>query len=268
MPRDLLQTQSLFWQLTQNPRGVAAVLKDLPLTYLSDFLHGSNEDDCVTRMEIYTQAYFIRIYESLLEDYPATLAVLGEEKFQQLCRDYLQACPSTNFDLTMTSAQLPEFLHSHEHAREQTWLRDLARLEWENIAVMRTLDPSPLTVKSLQSYPAESWGRLKFTRIVASRLLHVDVEAHARWRQYLKLPATTYRENPTHVLIWRKGFDSHSQLIDKTENEILQILSRPISFQEICDHIAHFYPGNTHKAAAFLQNWLKLGILEMHDPHP
>lgn len=135
-------------------------MKDLGLKSLADFLCGADEDDRIARMEIYTYAYFNRIYESLQEDYPATLSNLGEKNFHQLCVDYLQACPSTNPDLALTSTGLPDFLRCHDLARTRPWLADLARIEWENIAVTRMTDPKPLSLKDLQGIPPQHWGRL------------------------------------------------------------------------------------------------------------
>jgi len=254
MTKDLEQTQSLFWQLSQQP-------KSLSPSEIHKFIKGSSEQDSVNRLEIYAHSYFIRLHESLSEDYPALINEMGEENFYTLTVEYLKECPNTNFDITLASKGLPRFI-------KEKILSDLALLQWENLSITRNTDPTPTTLEHLNKISPENWGDLFFKRIEASRLLTVQTEAFTNWYKYLKQlnqklsPLETNQSEMTHVLLWRSGFDCQFQQVSDSEHTLLNNLKDGKEFQALCDDIAVLYPGNSTKAAEFLQRWLTWGIVE------
>ena len=48
-------------------------------------------------MQIYNDAYFARIIDSLKEDFPTVVGCLGEESFRELGRAYLEQYPEGAF---------------------------------------------------------------------------------------------------------------------------------------------------------------------------
>lgn len=84
------------------------------------------------RLEIYNRQYWFRVLNALAEDFPALEAVIGEEQFEILARDYLAAHPSRSFTLRNLGSRLPAWLATHrEYAGDRAGLAiDVARLEW------------------------------------------------------------------------------------------------------------------------------------------
>jgi len=87
------------------------------------------------RLEIYNRQYWFRVLGSLAEDFPGLRAILGEHRFDAMCRAYLAQCPSQSFTLRNLGSRLGAWLH-----RNPQWVRgkrvlalDMVRLEWADI---------------------------------------------------------------------------------------------------------------------------------------
>jgi hypothetical protein len=87
------------------------------------------------RLEIYNRQYWFRVLGSMAEDFPGLRAILGERRFDAMCRAYLTDCPSRSFTLRNLGARLETWLR-----RNPKWLRgkqalalDMVRLEWADI---------------------------------------------------------------------------------------------------------------------------------------
>ncbi|HEY9051517.1 MAG TPA: DNA-binding domain-containing protein, partial [Gammaproteobacteria bacterium] len=63
-----------------------------------------------TQLSIYTYAYAARLTEVLANDYPAVLMAIGEDLFNELAHDYIQAYPSHHFSLRDFGRHLSEFI--------------------------------------------------------------------------------------------------------------------------------------------------------------
>ncbi|HEV2732311.1 MAG TPA: DNA-binding domain-containing protein, partial [Terriglobales bacterium] len=87
------------------------------------------------RLEIYNRQYWFRILDSLNEDFPCLRAVVGQGRFEALCKAYLVDCPSESFTLRNLGSRLEWWLRSHpEQIQPRTALAlDMVRLEWAEI---------------------------------------------------------------------------------------------------------------------------------------
>ena len=82
------------------------------------------------RLEVYNRQYWYRLIDSFYDDYPGLRVVLGEHKFNKLCRAYLEEHGSTSFTLRDLGQHLERFLRNH---RLGSLALDMARLEWARI---------------------------------------------------------------------------------------------------------------------------------------
>src|SRR5579871_177108 len=87
------------------------------------------------RLEIYNKQYWFRVLSSLQEDFPGLRAVLGERRFEEMCKAYATDCPSRSFTLRNLGSQMVSWLAKHpKWARAKQRLAvDIARLEWADI---------------------------------------------------------------------------------------------------------------------------------------
>jgi hypothetical protein len=87
------------------------------------------------RLEIYNRQYWWRLMSSLAEDFPGLQAVLGNRRFEALCKAYLVARPSHSFTLRNLGRDLEPWLRKNpQWARsKQAIALDMVRLEWADI---------------------------------------------------------------------------------------------------------------------------------------
>lgn len=65
------------------------------------------------RLAVYGHAYFLRLIGFLKEEYDTTCALLGEDKFEKYCRDFIKQIPSTYNTLASYSLEFAEYLFQH-----------------------------------------------------------------------------------------------------------------------------------------------------------
>lgn len=99
------------------------------------------------RLEIYHRQYWSRLVDSLRDDFPGLLKLLGPRSFQKLAIAYLTECPSRSFTLRDLGQSLPDWMARHpESARLSA---DMAQLEWAHIETWDAASLSPLGPEDL-----------------------------------------------------------------------------------------------------------------------
>jgi len=182
-------TESLFWDLITAPEGVRPGLEALVRAGKADpsaiesLIGGDDRLAPADRLDIYANMYFFRLLDCLREDFPRLATALGEGRFHNLATDYLLAHPSANPSLRYLGQRLPEFFAGHALARESACLADLARLEWTRADLFDAADARALGRDDVASLAAGHGGDLPLRTVPAFRLLRLDHDAPALWRE-------------------------------------------------------------------------------------
>ncbi|MBZ5601515.1 MAG: DNA-binding domain-containing protein [Acidobacteriia bacterium] len=89
----------------------------------------------VERLEIYSRSYWYRLIDSMYEDFPGLLAVLGPRAFDKIVRAYLADCPSRSFTLRNLGSRLHEWLGKNKKfaGNKIDVALDMIALEWAHI---------------------------------------------------------------------------------------------------------------------------------------
>jgi hypothetical protein len=103
--------------------------------YAERFIKPNDRLTSFERLEIYNRQYWFRVLSSMIEDFPGLRAVLGDQRFDAMCKAYLVDCPSRSFTLRNLGAQLESWLRKHPRwaGPKQALALDIARLEWADI---------------------------------------------------------------------------------------------------------------------------------------
>ena len=132
----------------------------------AEFVKPNSKLSSPERVQIYNQQYWYRLLDCLEDDFPGLRAVLGSKKFLFLCKEYLNAHPSSSFSLRDLGSELPSFIATRNDLVEpDTELcLELARFEWAQVVAfdgpsltpidddfIRKANPETLSV-SLQPY--------------------------------------------------------------------------------------------------------------------
>lgn len=107
--------------------------------------------DSMARLRIYQRSYWARLIDSLRDDFPGLISILGHRVFNRVAKGYLSECPSRSFTLRDLGVDLEKWLRmNRELAGENPELAiNMAQLEWAHIAAFdgpstNTLGPEDL----------------------------------------------------------------------------------------------------------------------------
>jgi hypothetical protein len=130
------------------------------------------------RLEIYNRQYWWRLMSSLAEDFPGLQAILGNRRFDALCKAYLNDRPSRSFTLRNLGRDLAPWLKKNPHwaGSNQAIALDMVRLEWADIEAFDGADEEPLRPADV----AKSAGgdlRLRLQPYVRLLKFHYPVDA-------------------------------------------------------------------------------------------
>ena len=128
--------------------------------YAGRFIKPNDRLTSFERLEIYNRQYWLRLFSSMIEDFPGLRSVLGGRRFDAMCKAYLVDCPSKSFTLRNLGSQLESWLGKHPQwaGSKQALALDIVRLEWAEIEAfdgkaelaLRPEDLNPLDSSSLR----------------------------------------------------------------------------------------------------------------------
>ena len=254
-PPSLHEVQRAFWRSIAERPGcsrwdfdpglIAAVRPDASL-------------DSTGRIQVYADAYFLRLRDVLIEDFPTVAKILGAEPFERLAQDYLRAFPSERPSVRHLGRAMAEFIGSRSDL--PSYLADLAQLEWAMIDAFDAPNSSPLTAESLREIEAERWPNLKFTLIPGLRVIRSGWPIHELWsnEEPGAIPAA-----PTVLRVWRgRDCQVRRESMEPREAEALKRLMSGASFTMICDAYGDL-PENeaAHESIATFARWLADGLI-------
>jgi Putative DNA-binding domain len=236
----LRELQAAFWRALATPgepdAGLLSVIRPSPALAPGD------------RVGIYAGMYLGRIVDALREDFPKLAALLGDEPFADLVRDYLGEHPSVEPSIRHVGGALPAYVA----ARQPGWLADVARLEWARLEVFDAPDETPLSTAALLDVPAEDWPGLRFTLVPAFAQLVAGWPVHRLWSG----GSPPFAPARTALRIWREGFAVYQTPMDVPEEAALDRLAAGEPFSAVCEPF-----DDPADAASLLLRWLEDGIV-------
>jgi len=132
----------------------------------SEFIKPNERLTSFERLEIYNRQYWFRLADSLSDDFPGLIKLMGQTKFDALITEYLLRYPSSSFTLRNLGSRLAEFLREEPqlaHPNEEM-CQQMALFEWAkvvafdgaakpslNVSRVEGLEPSTLRLH-LQPY--------------------------------------------------------------------------------------------------------------------
>lgn len=159
------------------------------------------------RLDVYANAYFYRLLESLAADFKTVHRVLGEEKFHDLVAHYLMRFPSNSPNIGDLGEAFPGFIKGYPLLQQFPFLHELATLERAIMECLFTHHLPALDVSSFQAKSEEEWASARFVLDPAVRLMSVQWPVDMLWKsreqpQPLELPNAPDLA-PRHLLLYR-----------------------------------------------------------------
>ena len=215
------------------------------------------------RARIYFDAYRLRLLETLGNDFPELKKYVGDDEFERLVRNYVDAHPSTTPSIRWFGRRLPKFLRRGVY-RARPELADIAEFEWARGEVFDAQDVSAATIDLIAAIAPERWPELRVSLIPASRVIQLRWNAPAICKALMHdaEPPRTASERQ-HWLVWRRGLDVHWRSLDGVEAKALLSMAAGAHFGMVCDDLLEFIEPveAPMRAAAMLKSWMMDGII-------
>ncbi len=256
--RELERTQRVFFDLVTAREELVNVLlgpeqgnDDLARLVRENATAGARD-----RIEVYRDMYFLRLRDSLAEDFPKVRAVVGDEGFDDLVSEFLEAHPPTPF-LAELGARFPRFVSEHPRHRDRPWLAELASLEWARVAVFDAPDHEVLTLEELRGVAVDAFASLPIRLVPASIVVDLSWSVDEVWSSIEREePLQAPRLDPRRVVVWRSSFDVLHETVSPPQARILDLArGSGVTFDALCYKTAE---GRTPEAAARIV-WETLG---------
>jgi hypothetical protein len=105
-------------------------------SFASTFIKPSRNMTSLERLEVYNQQYWYRLLDSLRDDFPGLLSVIGDYRFTELAQAYLMKYPSHSFTLCDLGERLSQFIDEERQFftdRDRKLVLDIVNFEWSEI---------------------------------------------------------------------------------------------------------------------------------------
>ena len=221
------------------------------------------------QLSIYCHAYRARLREVLANDYPATHTAIGDDHFNALVVDYIDAHPSHYFNLRDFGRHLPCYMADRVQQgadyRGMHWLVELAEFEWTLGLAFNAADVSLFSEQDMSGIPFEAWPELRF--IVHPSLHRLDFEWNTPeiWLALTADPPTPVSavRNQAGWIIWREQLVTRFRSMPVDEQQALDKACRGGSFFQICEQLATLMNEEEVplRAAGLLKGWIAQGLI-------
>jgi hypothetical protein len=262
--RSLRQLQRWFVSVSTNPEGPpSGAASGAPLERL---VTRGPRLSAAERLAIYHDGYYARLEECLKDDYPALAYALGDERFSELSRAYVDQHPSRSPSLNRFGQAFARFCRD----REEPWsafAADLARLEWALVEIVHEAAAPPLTQASLSALPQDRLGRARLLPNEALRLVACDYPVNVFYQSFRDgaLPERPSR-SPSVVLVYRQGLSLWRQELEPRAALLLQDLMRGSPLDQAIASLELRYAGDPdlmelpNQVARWLGSWIAGGL--------
>ena len=246
-------------------------------TALQDFLLDKNPDvDDLTletsgfsrqeRLAIYYNAYRLRLIDTLGNDYPALKFLIGDESFETLANEFIEAHPSHHHSLRWLGEKLSSFLRNHDQWQEKIHAAELVDFEWAQITAFDAADTPVITLDTIRNLAPESWMTLKLKFHPSLQVLNFLSNAPEQWANIINnenTVATTINPEIQTWLIWREDLQVTYRQLDKPEAWALNTFLTSSNFADVCEGLCEWFD-EEHvplQTAQYLQQWILGGLI-------
>ena len=229
---------------------------------LEDWLRLPEFVQAADRLAVYVNGYPARVREALSDAFPAVEHVVGERRFAELARRYVErGLPSYN--LNHAGAGLPEHVAGDPLAGDYPFLPDLARLEWGITCSFHAhteppLDPAPLAQWSLSDWERAVLRFQPWVAVVSSAWPILQIW-HARETPVEEIDIDL-RDHPEHVLIHRAGLTVHAEPVSPQEAQALAALLDGRRLGEVIDDLVSAGQ-QAEQVFEWFRRWMGIGLV-------
>jgi hypothetical protein len=270
----LRDTQRLLAEALQRP---ASLTLDAESVRTAEGIAAGNDRlSPVEQVDIYREQFWLRHVDVLRDDFASIEHALtaertrGEEEegeedaFLTLAQRYLGDCPQAAFSLRDLGVGMPEFLARREPWSSDSFLVDLARVEWAFVEAFDGPDAPPFDPASIVGISEDAWPSARIGLHPSLQRLTLAYPAHDyRIAVRKQEPVSRPEPRPCHVVVYRGRTVLHCQEVDADAAAMLEQLAQGAPLGEACERAATLsgvaLESFQTKLASWFSAWTALG---------
>ena len=171
------------------------------------------------RLDVYHNAYRLRLIDVLLDTFEHTAIYLGDDWFNQLAADYVQLHHSTYTNIGLYGREFPDFLA--ERLADDKEVSELALMDWKLRRAFDGADSAVMTQDDLQQLASEENTSIRLQPVPTLSISTQHFNTLDIWHAINQdqIPPVVERlPHPIDILIWRKGHSPHFRSLTKIES--------------------------------------------------
>ncbi len=190
---------------------------------ISFIVAGTTGPSAQERIKVYADGWYLRLEESLRDDYPAVARRMSEREWEALIKAYIRAHPSSSYTVAKAGDQFPSFLA--EAGPEKSWLPDLALLERSIYQARSVEDTTVWDVADLNSLSLDEAESLRFELQPSVKLIESQWNIDELKTAQDQLPKKEF----CHILVSRAEYTPTYERITEPQFAFLKkIEARPL----------------------------------------
>lgn len=226
----------------------------------------SGELSVMKRLDIYAQAYRLRLVEVLTVQYPVLSAWMGSDDFERLAVAYIDAQPSRHFSVRWFGDGLGDFLRNTPPYSERPALEEMARFEWALACAFDAADMPPVLHADLAAISAPQWPYLVFSFQPGIRRVDCRWNTVPIWQALSggrEPPDALPTDEAQAWLVWRTDLATRFRALSRLEARVLDCACGGGSFADQCALMARDMAAEqvASELAAMLGVWVRDGIV-------
>jgi hypothetical protein len=225
--------------------------------------------DRTTRLNIYQNAYNIRLRNCIETDHPMLGLYLGDDLFDQMVTAYINQHPSHYPSLRQFCDQLPDYLSHNEPFKSVPIIAEIATFERRLMDAFDAVDSETTTESELQNLPTENWPEMKLVFHPSVQVFEAHWNSVECW-QALKNEGTPpdAQEQQAYWIIWRDR-ERLTQYRNLTVDGFVlyQCFKDHYTFADACELLKEHLPEDQIGLSSVnhLQSWFSLGMIRSLD---
>ncbi|MDX1811174.1 MAG: DNA-binding domain-containing protein, partial [Gammaproteobacteria bacterium] len=148
----------------------------------SHYIQDSEKLPAAQRLQLYQEAYVLRLQEALTDSFPILEKYLGSEQFAVIAEQFIKSHPSRHFSIREFGDEFASFISATANSDEYLFLAELAAFEWALGRAFDGIDATPLQRSQLETVAIDAWPQLKFSFLPGFTKLKFSFNAPLIWK--------------------------------------------------------------------------------------
>lgn len=223
------------------------------------------------RLDIYHNAYRVRLSELLADTYARVVLYIGETSLDSAARAFIEENSPASRNLRNYGGAFPAFLA--KYFPNDPEVAELAEMDGRLRNTFDAADGSALRVQDVAAIAPQDWDAVVFALHPTVSFQCFKWNTPAIWQSLNKgdaPPPAKPLPHPEVWLFWRKELQPHFRSLSPEETTALQAINDGQTFGRLCAMLAEEHPGLevAPQVARWLRAWLDDGVLHRETDSP